>query len=56
MPRLLIKTYRDLVVWDKAMDLGVAVHEFCEERRVPRFFALIDQLQRAAISIPSNIA
>jgi len=38
------------------MDLGVAVHQFCEERRAPRFFVLMDQLQRAAGSVPSNIA
>jgi four helix bundle protein len=51
-----IKTYRDLVVWDKAMDLGVTVHQFCEERRAPRYFVLMDQLQRSAGSVPSNIA
>lgn len=56
MRRTPIKTYRDLVVWDKAMDLGVAVHQFCEERRAPRYFVLMDQLQRAAGSVPSNIA
>ena len=51
-----IKTYRDLVVWDKAMNLGVAVHQFCDARRAPRFFVLLDQLLRAAGSVPSNIA
>jgi four helix bundle protein len=56
MPNTPIKTYRDLVVWDKAMNLGVAVHRFCDERRTPRFFVLLDQLQRAAGSVPSNIA
>jgi len=56
MPSTPIKTYRDLVVWDKAMDLGVAVHLFCEERRAPRYFVLMDQLQRSAGSVPSNIA
>ena len=38
------------------MNLGVAVHRFCDERRTPRFFVLLDQLQRAAGSVPSNIA
>lgn len=56
MPRSTIKTYRDLVVWDKAMDLGVTVHQFCEDRRAPRYFVLMDQLQRSAGSVPSNIA
>ena len=49
-----IKTYRDLVVWDKAMDLGAAVHQFSKERRAPRYFILMDQLQRAAGSVPSE--
>jgi four helix bundle protein len=56
MARTPIKTYRDLVVWDKAMDLGVSVYQFCEERRAPRYFVLMDQLQRSAGSVPSNIA
>ena len=56
MARTPIKTYRDLVVWDKAMNLGVIVHRFCEKRRAPRYFVLLDQLQRFAGSIPSNIA
>lgn len=55
-PHVSIKTYRDLVVWDKAMDLVVATYGFCDARRLPRFFALIDQLQRAAASVPANIA
>lgn len=56
MPRLPIRSYRDLVVWNKAMTLAVAVHRFCEERRAPSFFSLTDQLRRAANSIPANIA
>ena len=56
MPRVPIKTYRDLVVWDKAMDLAVAVHRFCEELQAPRVFTLTDQMRRAAGSVPSNIA
>ena len=56
MPRSTIKTYRDLVVWDKAMDLAVAVYQFCEALPPRRFFALASQLRRAAGSIPSNIA
>jgi four helix bundle protein len=55
MPRAPIKTYRDLVVWDKAIDLAVAVHRFCDDLQAPRFFTLTDQLRRAAGSIPSNI-
>ena len=37
MPRTGIKTYRDLVVWDKAMDLAVAVYRFCDVLPPRRF-------------------
>lgn len=49
-------TYKDLIVWQKAIDLVVAVYEvtntFPDEER----FGLTSQMQRAAVSIPSNIA
>lgn len=51
MARTPIKTYRDLVVWDKAINLAVTVHEWCEARRGPRYFALINQLQRIDAAI-----
>ena len=51
-----IRTYRDLLVWDKAVDLAVAVHQFCEERQRPSLYAVHDQLCRAAGSVPSNVA
>jgi four helix bundle protein len=51
-----IKTYRDLLVWDKAVDLAVAVYRFSEDYRKPAYFAMMDQLIRAAGSVPANIA
>jgi len=38
------------------MNLGVAIYQFCENRRAPRYFVLMDQLQRSSGSVPSNIA
>ncbi len=51
-----IRSHRDLVVWQKAMDLTVAVYELT--RRFPRTeqYGLISQMTRAAASIPANIA
>ena len=51
-----IRSHRDLVVWQKAMDLTVAVYELA--RRFPRTeqYGLISQMTRAAASIPANIA
>ncbi len=51
-----VQSYRDLTVWQKAMDLVVECYRICE--RFPRAeqYGLCSQLQRAAVSIPSNIA
>jgi four helix bundle protein len=51
-----IKSYRDLDVWNQAMDL---VEECCRlSDRFPRSeeFGLRAQIRRSAVSIPSNIA
>jgi four helix bundle protein len=52
----MIKSYRDLGVWKKAMDLVVLCYQMT--RKFPRseIYGLTNQLQRAAVSIPSNIA
>ena len=56
MPNPQIKTYRDLIVWDKAVDLAVSVFRFSEKLEGRRFVPLVDQMNRAATSVPSNIA
>ena len=47
--------YRKLMVWEKAHALALAVHELTE--KIPRRSNtdLIDQLRRAALSVPANI-
>jgi four helix bundle protein len=51
-----LKHYRELVVWQKGIDLAEAVYRLT--RRFPKeeLFALTSQLRRAVISVPSNIA
>ena len=51
-----IKSFRDLDVWKKSMDF--AEHVYKEQRNFPdsERFGLADQLRRAVVSIPSNIA
>jgi four helix bundle protein len=51
-----VKSYRDLVVWQKAMDLAVAIHPVALSFPKAEMFGLSSQLNRAAVSIPSNIA
>ncbi|PYO94994.1 MAG: diversity-generating retroelement protein bAvd family protein [Gemmatimonadetes bacterium] len=51
-----VTSYRDLTVWQRAMDLVDAVYEITETFPKDERFGLTAQLQRCAVSIPSNIA
>ena len=48
--------FRDLKVWQKAMDLAVEVYTLVKCLPKEETFALSDQIRRAAVSIPSNIS
>jgi four helix bundle protein len=47
--------FKKLVVWQKAHELMLAVHEVTAKLRGPQHAALRNQLMRAALSIPTNI-
>jgi four helix bundle protein len=51
-----IRNYRDLIVWQKSMDLVESV--YIATRKFPKeeLYGLTSQLRRAVVSIPSNIA
>jgi len=51
-----IKTYKDLIVWQKAMNLAVAVYMLTKNYPSDEKYGLVSQMRRAAVSIPSNIA
>jgi four helix bundle protein len=51
-----IHSYKDLVVWKKAMELVVQIYELTEKFPSSELYGLTSQMRRAAISIPSNIA
>jgi four helix bundle protein len=51
-----ITSYRDLVVWQRAMDLADQVYDFTDKFPERERFGLIAQMRKAAVSIPSNIA
>ena len=48
--------FENLLVWQKAMDLVSRIYEQCQRGRVSKDWSLRDQLQRAAVSVPANIA
>ena len=51
-----VESYRDLLVWQKSMELVGAIYELIGKLPKEERFALTDQMRRSAISIPSNIA
>lgn len=53
MPR---SGHRDLLVWQKGMDLVVAIYDLTAAFPPDERFGLTAQLRRAAVSVPSNIA
>lgn len=52
----MIHSYRDLIVWQRAMELVVAIYELTEAFPKEEIYGLTAQIRRATISIPSNIA
>ena len=48
--------YRDLVVWQKARKLAVNIYRVTQEFPRAEMFGITQQLRRAVISVPSNIA
>ena len=51
-----MKTFRELDAWKYAMDLVDCVYDLVKQFPVDEKYALGDQLRRAVVSIPSNIA
>ena len=51
-----IKTYRDLLVWQRAMELAKAVYLATQTFPKVEQFGLTNQLRRSVVSIASNIA
>ena len=51
-----VKTYKDLIVWQKAMEMTTLLYKIIKKLPKEVTYTLSDQMRRAAISIPSNIA
>lgn len=48
--------FRQLIIWQKAMDLTIEVYSLVKFLPKEETFSLSDQMRRASVSIPSNIA
>jgi len=49
-------SYRDLRVWQQAMDLVVEIYKVTESLPKEELYGLASQMRRSAVSVPSNIA
>ena len=56
MEKKLIRSFEDLIVWRKAIDFVTQVYRVTNQGELKRDFGLRDQMRRAAVSIPTNIA
>ena len=51
-----VNSYKDLLVWQQAIDLTVNIYALTSTFPRSELFGLSSQIQRAAVSVPSNIA
>src|SRR3989338_2553049 len=51
-----VQNYRNLIVWQKAMELVTRVYVMTEKYPKEELYGLVNQTRRSAVSIPSNIA
>lgn len=51
-----VRGFEELVAWQRGMELATRVYELSRQGTFARDFALCDQVRRAVISVPSNIA
>jgi four helix bundle protein len=54
--RKCVQSFRDLLVWQKGIELAEAVYALTRPFPAEEKFGLVSQLRRAAVSVPSNIA
>ena len=51
-----VKHFSELIVWQKAMDLVVEIYQRTETFPQREIFGITNQMRRASVSVPSNIA
>jgi four helix bundle protein len=56
MPVHVVRDYRDLLVWQRAMELVERVYRLTHVFPNEEKFGIISQMRRAAVSVPSNLA
>lgn len=52
----MIRSYKDLIVWQKSIELVVEVYRLTSKFPKSELFGMVMQMRKAVVSIPSNIA
>ncbi len=52
----IVKSHKDLIVWQKSFELTKMIYKLSDKLPQKENFSLQNQIRRAAVSIPSNIA
>ena len=52
----MVRSYSDLIVWQKSMDLVKQVYNLTKQFPKDELYGLTNQIRRAVVSVPSNIA
>jgi four helix bundle protein len=50
------KSYKDLIVWQRAIELVISVYELTDQFPKEEIYGLTSQMRRSSVSIPSNIS
>ena len=53
---MLVKSYKELIVWQKSMELVKKIYLLTDNFPKDELYGLSSQMQRASVAIPSNIA
>ncbi|NQV88130.1 MAG: four helix bundle protein [Parcubacteria group bacterium] len=56
MDNVKIESYKDLIVWQKAVELVTAIYKLTDQFPREEIYGLTSQMRRSSVSIPSNIA
>jgi four helix bundle protein len=51
-----VNSFKDLLVWQKSMELTVFVYSSIKKLPQAETFGLVNQIQKSVVSVPSNIA
>ncbi len=52
----MVRSFRDLIVWQRGIDVTVAVYRLTKDFPREEMYGLTSQIRRSAVSVPSNIA